>query len=184
MSKVMLSGRVEDDLLRWVTGYAVERGVSRTAVLEWALREARALARAGVPDLGGPPADGRSARVGRVPRAGARASSSSGRASAVSRPAAGAPASLADVVTGAGPGAGPLTEEQFLEAAEKVVSRDERPPPAVRWRPAVPLVNVVAGRKRLPRALAARDVASGLVRVAGVVCRDVGAVVDPGEVEC
>lgn len=162
MSKVMLSGRVEDDLLRWVTGYAVERGVSRTAVLEWALREARALARAGVPDLGGPPADGRSARVGRVPRAGARASSSSGRASAVSRPAAGAPASLADVVLGTGP----------VQAAR----------PAGRM--AIPLVNVVAMRKRLPRPLARRDVAMGLVRVAGVVCRDPDAVVDPGEVEC
>jgi hypothetical protein len=120
MPKEMLSGRVEGDLLRWVTGYAIERGVSRTAVLEWALREARALARAGVPDLGEPGgADGRSAGVGRVRRAGSRASSSPG-APVASRPAAGAPAEgssaelaaragrdahagLADVVTGTGP---------------------------------------------------------------------------------
>jgi hypothetical protein len=88
MPKVMLSGRIEEDLLRWVTGYAIERGVSRTAVLEWALREGRALARAGVPDLLEPgSADGRSASVGRVRRAGSRASSSPG-APAASRPPA------------------------------------------------------------------------------------------------
>jgi hypothetical protein len=162
MPKEMLSGRVDVELVRWVTGYAIERGVSRTAVIEWALREARGLARAGVPDLAEPPADGRSARVGRVRRAGARASSSSGRASAVSRPAAGAPASLADVVTGTGP-------VQAAAPARAVV---------------IPLVNVVAMRQRLPRALARRDVAMGLVRVGGAVCRDADAVVDPSEVEC
>jgi hypothetical protein len=108
MPKVMLSGRIEEDLLRWVTGYAIERGVSRTAVLEWALREGRALARAGVPDLLEPgSADGRSASVGRVRRAGSRASSSPGapaappppaRAPTASAETAAAPADAAETV--------------------------------------------------------------------------------------
>lgn len=155
-----VSVRLPEPVRAWVVDYALMRGVPVSAIVVAALEEFRELCAVGVPDL--PPADGRSAAVGRVRSAGARASSSSGRASAVSRPAAGAPASLADVVLGTGP----------VQAAR----------PAGRM--AIPLVNVVAMRKRLPRPLARRDVAMGLVRVAGVVCRDPDAVVDPGEVEC
>jgi hypothetical protein len=120
MSKTMLSVRVEPGLLAWIDGYAQARRVPRSAVVCWALREAQGLAEAGVPDLGAEGGrDGRSASVGRVRRAGSRASSSPG-APVASRPAAGAPAEgssaelaaragrdahagLADVVTGTGP---------------------------------------------------------------------------------
>jgi hypothetical protein len=90
----MMTVRVDHDLLAWVDGYAQARRVPRTAVVRWALREARGLAEAGVPDLGeGGERDGRSARVGRVRGAGSRASSSPG-APVASRPAAGAPAEV------------------------------------------------------------------------------------------
>lgn len=50
MAKV-LSGRVDEDLAAWVEAYADERGVSRSAVLEAALKGLREDAKSGVPDL-------------------------------------------------------------------------------------------------------------------------------------
>jgi hypothetical protein len=99
-----LSVRVPVDLLEWADGYAAARGSTRSAVVQAALREFRDVASSGVPDLPElTPRDGRSVGVGRVRGAGSRASSSPGAPAASSRPAAGAPASVADVVTGTGP---------------------------------------------------------------------------------
>jgi hypothetical protein len=47
----MVSLRVDEELLGWATGYARERGVSRTSVVEAALRSLRVDAAGGVPDL-------------------------------------------------------------------------------------------------------------------------------------
>jgi hypothetical protein len=47
----MVSLRVDEELLGWATGYAAERGVSRTSVVEAALRSLREDAAGGVPDL-------------------------------------------------------------------------------------------------------------------------------------
>jgi hypothetical protein len=47
----MVSLRVDEELLGWATGYAKERKVSRTSVVEAALRSFREGAARGVPDL-------------------------------------------------------------------------------------------------------------------------------------
>jgi hypothetical protein len=51
MGTKMVSLRVDEELLGWATGYAKERGVSRTSVVEAALRSLREDAAGGVPDL-------------------------------------------------------------------------------------------------------------------------------------
>jgi hypothetical protein len=118
--------RVPVALAAWVESYAESRASSRSAVVCWALREAMALAAAGVPEIGPPPEgtrDGRSARVGRVPGAGSRASSSPGAPAASSRPAAGAPASVADVVTGTGPRSTARAVPEAVRARQERLNR-------------------------------------------------------------
>jgi hypothetical protein len=51
MGTKMVSLRVDEELLGWATGYAKERGVSRTSVVEAALRSLREDCARGVPDL-------------------------------------------------------------------------------------------------------------------------------------
>jgi len=56
MPTKMMSLRLADDLRDWVQAYADQRGVSRSAVIEAAVRGLRADAEAGVPDLPEPEA--------------------------------------------------------------------------------------------------------------------------------
>lgn len=51
---VMMSLRMDPELAAWAVAYAKERKVSRTALVEAAVRDLRERARAGVPDLGAP----------------------------------------------------------------------------------------------------------------------------------
>lgn len=99
----MLSVRVDPELLAWVEAYADARGTSRSAVVKAALREFRALARSGVPDIEEefPARDGRTttdrrsaASSGRVQRSGGPSSPGSAPP-VVSRPAAGGAPALA-----------------------------------------------------------------------------------------
>ena len=49
MAKVRVDARIEGSLLLWVDAYAQGRGVTRTDVIESALREFRGLSEGGVP---------------------------------------------------------------------------------------------------------------------------------------
>jgi hypothetical protein len=52
MAKVMMSARLEAEVLGWAKVYAKQRDVSLAAVLEAALREFREACEGGVPELG------------------------------------------------------------------------------------------------------------------------------------
>jgi hypothetical protein len=54
MGTKMVSLRLDEELLEWATGFAAERGVSRTSVVELALRSLREDARGGVARSVGP----------------------------------------------------------------------------------------------------------------------------------
>lgn len=64
----MISVRPDDELRRWLDGYAIQRDTSRSAIVLAALREFRQLVEAGVPDIELKPADGRAVRVSATPR--------------------------------------------------------------------------------------------------------------------
>jgi hypothetical protein len=54
MARKVFSAKVPEDLARWVDDYASERGVSRSEILQAALRGLREDAKSGVPDLPAP----------------------------------------------------------------------------------------------------------------------------------
>lgn len=51
MPKTTVSHRIDDDLLAWAGAYAKTREVTRSTVLEEALRHLKGMAEGGVPDL-------------------------------------------------------------------------------------------------------------------------------------
>jgi hypothetical protein len=64
MAKVMMSARLEANVLGWAKVYAKQRDVSLATVLEAALREFREACEGGVPELG--PVEATAARAARA----------------------------------------------------------------------------------------------------------------------
>lgn len=64
MAKTLFNLRLDDERLRWVRGYAVQRGTSASGVVVAAIDLLRGMATGGVPDLPlqVPPRDGRAKR--------------------------------------------------------------------------------------------------------------------------
>jgi hypothetical protein len=110
MGTKMVSLRLDEELLGWATAYAKERGVSRTGVVEAALRSYRGDRVDGVPDFG----------LGDLPVVGVPG-----------------PGLLSAVTANASHPGGELTEEVLVEALEQA-SKPRPAPPVVapRVRPA------------------------------------------------
>jgi hypothetical protein len=155
--------RCDGELAEWIELYAAERGVGISDLLEAAVREFRALAERGVPEI---PVRGRTRTRREVARASKAASARRGR------------------VPGAAPGAS-ARRDRLPGAAPGISSRPAVAAPAdsvPSASPAVAVWRIVGERMGLDEARARRHVAFRGVLVDGVPCRRPDLEVDPERV--